>query len=789
MFITIGFIILFLIIFFVLRYFIKKYNLKLDIINTVNYRLFLISIPREFTSEEDKKRGVKEFVTIFSQLLEQLSHYKKDLVLEIAKPYNEQEIKFYCAVNRKDSDLFSKMVSSLYPFSQIEPVKDYTIFSPNGIVSAGFLKLKEHFVLPFRTFKEMQEDVLATIVNAFSRTAPNEGMALQIIIHPYANYKKTFEEVIKALKEGKSIKDVIVSPSKIIADSLKNAFNPIKETEEEEKNKSKQINENLIKIIEEKSHYFLFEGNIRLLASTDSKERSEELIDHLEESFNVCNNPLGNQFEFIKLKSPRYLKNLIYNFSFRKFNFREVTYLNSVELATIFHFPHPLINNSRIHWLKARSAPPPLNLPQEGIILGISKFEDKEVEVRIKDIDRRRHVYVVGQTGTGKTTLLKSSFVQDIKDGKGGAFIDPHGDAALEILGLIPQSRKDDVIYFNPGDPEYAMGLNMLDWDNHYTFQKTFVINELLEIVDKLYDLKQTGGPLFEQYFRYSLHLLLDDKARIHTLSDIVRVFNDEDFRNELLTNTPDPMVRAFWEKQATQLKGEWALPQMSAYIVSKLTPFLANDLVRPIVNQKKTTLNFRKIMDEGKILIINLSKGVLGDVNSYLIGMLLVAKLTMAAFSRQDIAEEERKDFYLYIDEFQNVTTDSIATIFSEARKYRLNLFVGHQYLAQLKEPILKAVFGNVGTIISFRVGNEDADILGKYFAPVFSASDVMNLDNFHAYIKLLIDGQVARPFSMRVLKPVQSDAVWAHQLESLSNQKYARPRAIIEQEIRQYY
>jgi len=248
-------------------------------------------------------------------------------------------------------------------------------------------------------------------------------------------------------------------------------------------------------------------------------------------------------------------------------------------------------------------------------------------------------------------------------------------------------------------------------------------------------------------------------------------------------------MVKSFWEKQAIELKGEWALPQMSAYIVSKLTPFLANDLVRPIVNQKKTTLNFRQIMDEGKILIVNLAKGILGDVNSYLMGMIIVAKLTMAAFSRQDLPEEQRRDFYLYIDEFQNVTTDSIATIFSEARKYRLDLFVGNQYLAQLKEEILKAVFGNVGTIIAFRVGNEDAEFLGKYFAPVFSASDLINLDNFNAYLKLLINGQVVRPFNIKLLKPIKSDLSWAKQLEQLSNQKYCRFRQEIEQEIRKYY
>ncbi|MGC8651449.1 MAG: type IV secretory system conjugative DNA transfer family protein, partial [Minisyncoccia bacterium] len=727
-------------------FFISKKLFHWSIQNSLNNQLFLVTVPREFSSEEERRKEIKDFILPFEQLIEQFSHYHKNVVLELVNAHGSEDICFYLAINKGDSNLLLKVISSLYPSAKIEASQDYTIFAPHSLVLGGILKLKQNFVLPLKNFLSTKEDSLATLLNAFSKTTKDEGMALQIIFQADSNKKdKILSQVRKNLLEGKSLKEALASPAFLIQSSLKKQL-PKDEKNKLEEQKPKVVDESLVKLVEEKSQYPLYSVNIRFLVSARNQERGEELFSHLKESFNSFYNPVGNDFIINTIKRGGSLRQLVYDFSFRRFRNDQSCSLNSVELATLYHLPHPFIDNARVKWLKARSAPPPLNLPQEGIILGMSLFEGLEKEVRIKNDDRRRHIYAVGQTGTGKTTLLKSSFLQDIAEGKGGAFIDPHGDAAFEILGLIPESRKDDVIYFNPGDPQYAMGLNMLDWDNHYTFQKTFVINELLEIVDKLYDLKQTGGPLFEQYFRYSLHLLLDDKAHIYTLSDIVRVFNDEDFRNELLTNTPDPMVRAFWEKQATQLKGDWALPQMSAYIVSKLTPFLANDLVRPIVNQKKTTLDFRKIMDEGKILIINLSKGVLGDVNSYLIGMLVVAKLTMAAFSRQDIAEDERKDFYLYIDEFQNVTTDSIATIFSEARKYHLNLFVGHQYLAQLKEPILKAVFGNVGTIISFRVGNEDADILGKYFAPVFSASDVMNLDNFYAYIKLLINGQVAR-------------------------------------------
>jgi len=772
-------------IFFVL----KKKIFHFEIKTSLNYQLFLISVPRDFASEEEKKKEIKDFISPFEQLIEKFSHYNKNIVLELVNPHDSEEIRFYLAINRKDTDLLTKISSSLFPFAKIEPIEDYTIFAPHGKTIGGILKLKESFVLPIKNFSSAKEDILATLLNVFSKTTKEEGMGLQIIFQADKTKKdKIFATVRKGLLEGQTLKEALAAPSTIIKDSFKKPLSQ-SEKDELEKQKPKIVDESLIKLVEEKSQYPLYNVNIRFLVSALTQERAEELFLHLKEACNAFYNPLGNDFLVNKIRAGRSLKQLTYDFSFRHFRNLQICSLNSLELATLYHLPHPLIDNSRVKWLKARFGSPPLNLPSEGVILGLSLFEGQEKSVKIKDEDRRRHIYVVGQTGTGKTTLLKSAFLQDIEQGKGATFIDPHGDAALDILGLIPVSRKDDVIYFNPGDPQYAMGMNILEWDNRYTFQKTFVINELLEIVDKLYDLKLTGGPLFEQYFRYSLHLLLDDKTDTHTLGDVVRVFNDADFRNKLLATTPDPMVKAFWEKQAIELKGEWALPQMSAYIVSKLTPFLANELVRPIVNQKKTTLDFRKIMDEGKILVVNLSKGVLGNINSYLMGMLVVAKLTMAAFSRQDIAEEERRDFYLYIDEFQNVTTDTINTIFSEARKYRLNLFVGHQYLAQLKEEILKAVFGNVGTILSFRVGNEDAEILAKYFAPVFSASDLINLDNFNAYLKLMIDGQTTRAFSLKLLKPQKPNYRLAQEIQVMSNHKYARLRSEIEKEIRQNY
>ena len=768
--------------------FIRKRFFHLEIKKSLNYQLFLITIPRDFPlpaagAEQKEQKTFVDFVSVFEQALESLSKYKKEFIFEIAVHNSSQEICFYVACLKKDMQFFEKTLSSLFPYAKIEPVDDYTIFSPEGKVVGSDFVLKEPFVLPIKTFKFFDQDPLSTVVNAFTKIIPQgEGAAFQIAIKPDTiGMKKKFTGIKKALLEGKSLNQAILKPSSLIKESLK------KESSEEQKPKS--VDENLIKLVDEKSQYPLFFLNARLLASAPTKERAEELLSHLEASFSSLSNPTGNSLAFRKMKTKRGLKQLVYDFSFRFFRRKKAVLLNSLEIATLFHFPHPFLENSRLKWLSARSAPVPLNLSKEGTVLGKNIFQREKKEVKILDEDRQRHIYIIGQTGTGKTSLMSNMFIQDIAAGKGVCFIDPHGDTAEYLMGLIPESRHEDVIYFNPGDFERSFGLNMLEWDKQYPFQKSFVTNELLEILDKLYDLKTVGGPVFEQYFRNALLLLLDDTEQIHTLNDVPRILINPDFRKSLLEKTSNPMVKEFWEKEAEKAGGELALANVAPYINSKLNPFLANDLVRPIISQKKSSIDFRKVMDEQKILIINLSKGLLGDINSYLLGMIIVGKLMMASFSRVDIPEEQRKDFYLYIDEFQNITTDSISTIFSEARKYRLNLTVANQFLSQLKEPILKSVFGNVGTIISFRIGNEDSEFLAKYFAPVFSAYDLINLDNFNAYIKLTIQGQVSRAFNIEINKPIDSDTKTLESLKELSSFKYARPRNEIEEEIRKGY
>ncbi|OGN09676.1 MAG: hypothetical protein A3C61_02720 [Candidatus Yanofskybacteria bacterium RIFCSPHIGHO2_02_FULL_39_10] len=424
------------------------------------------------------------------------------------------------------------------------------------------------------------------------------------------------------------------------------------------------------------------------------------------------------------------------------------------------------------------------------MILGKNIYRGEERLVRMLDADRSRHLYTIGQTGTGKTTLMKSMLRQDIENGKGICLIDPHGEFAEFVLSIIPKNRIEDVIYFDPGDIERPMGLNMLEIDPKHPEQKTRVIDELFGIFDKLYDLKTTGGPMFEKYFKNAALLLLDDyEHEIPTLADISRVMVNSQYRADKLSRETNPLVKEFWQLEAEKAGGEASLANMAPYISSKVTAFVFNEFLRPVINQKKSAFNFREVMDNQKILVINLSKGRIGDLNANLLGMVIVGKLLMAALSRVDIADEKmRKDFYLYIDEFQNFTTDSIGIILSEARKYHLDLILAHQFIKQLKEGTRDAVFGNVGSIVAFRIGPDDSEFMKNKFEPVFSPQDLMNIDNLNAYVNLLINGQTSRPFNIKLdttgVFGAGSSEI-GEGVKQMSRFKYGRPRDEIEKEI----
>ena len=538
----------------------------------------------------------------------------------------------------------------------------------------------------------------------------------------------------------------------------------------------------LVKSIDSKASKGGFRVNIRLLASASNQSRAEEILAHMENAFGQFENPEVNRF---RVKKRVRAKREVFHYIFRNFDDESAIFLNTEEVASIFHFPISTTETPKIKWLKSGASAPPINIPQEGVLLGFNDYRGTKTDIRITESDRRRHMYAIGQTGVGKSNFLQEMAKKDAAAGKGFCFIDPHGDAIEDILTAIPKERAEDVIIIDPADVARPIGINMLEYDPARPEQKTFVINEMIGIFDQLYDMKATGGPMFEQYMRNAMLLVMEHPESGSTLMEIPKVLADEDFRRLKLSHCTNPIVHDFWTKEAEKAGGEAALANMVPYITSKLTAFISNDMMRPIIAQQKSAIDFRAVMDEGKIVLINLSKGKIGEINARLLGMVIVGKILMAALSRVDIPEEERKDFYLYLDEFQNVTTTSIAQILSEARKYRLVLILAHQFIGQLKEEISKAVFGNVGSLVSFRVGPDDAEFLEKQFEPVFTANDLMNVDNYQCFVRLLMNNELTKPFNMKTYPPTSGNQEVANAFKELSRLRYGRDVAIVNKEI----
>ena len=783
--------------------FIRRLKNKGRITRALNMSLFLISLPKKIKKGEgETPKSEKEIISIMEQLYSSLSNIKetKDvfiygqphLVFEIATPEQGEEISFYLALPTRYENIIEKQIHGFYPEASIEKVEDYNIFNPEGTVAGAYLKLAKNYVLPFKTYQNLEIDPLNEIVNTLSKLKEKgEGAAIQIAFCPtLSKSQKIGQDVAKEMQKGKSFSQAISDKGgnfliQLIKDFRKSSKSSQKENQqlEEKQTVITPGQEEIIKALENKASKIGFNVNVRLLVSADSPTQAEQLLSHLEGAFVQFGSPNLNQLKSVCVKG-RALKKLIYNFSFRLFNKKQKMLLSTEELTSIFHFPTAGIETPKVKFLKAESASTPANLPKQGIILGKNVYRGVETEVRIQEDDRRRHLYVIGQTGTGKSVFMRNMIIQDIKNGKGVGVLDPHGDVE-KILGLIPKERIEDVVLVDPSDLERPLGLNMMDYDAKYPEQKTFAVNELMSIFDKLYDMKIAGGPMFEQYTRNALLLLMDDPSEKFTLMEVPKVMSDSDFRKRLLIKCKNIVVKDFWEKEAEKAGGEASLQNMVPYITSKFNVFIANDYMRPIIGQSETSLNFRQIMDEQKILLVNLSKGRLGDINSSLLGLIITGKILMAAFSRVDVPEEERKDFYLYMDEFQNFSTNSISTILSEARKYRLSLIAGHQFIGQLSEDIRKAVFGNVGSMVSFRVGAEDAEFLVKQFEPVFDANDLINIDNFNAYVKLMIDNQTSKPFNLAVYPPEKEDLEIAKSIKEISRLKYGRDRVVVEKEV----
>jgi len=682
------------------------------IVKELKMTLFEIVLP-EF-SKTDENQNIESSIAPMEQFYAgMLSIANKENLgyfsLEIAMSNDSDELVVYVSVPDDKVGLFEKQILSVFPEAIIKEKKDdFNIFKKDYIIKGSYASLWKKPFFGLKTYDNFSIDPMSVVLSSFSKLTNDEGAAIQIILDTQKNsFNYKFQKGIKKLQAGKSVGEVF-GKNFFLLDIILGVINFFvgSKDKNKENNLEKQIDQNAIDNVQEKISQPILPVNIRVVVSAENEARAGLILNEIESSFNQFENSQGNKIVFTELFKGK-LKKFLHNFSFRIFDKKFSIPLNLKELSTIFHFPSSEIKSTDIlkqsHYATSSA---PIRVDRKGVLLGVNKHRGTEEKVYLGEDDRLRHFYVIGQTGTGKTTLLKNMIYQDIVNGEGVCMIDPHGMDIEDILGTIPEERYEDVIYFDPSDVSRPMALNMLEYDLNHPEQKTFVVNEMLSIFNKLFDMKTAGGPMFEQYFRQAVLLTIDHPESGNTLADVSKVLYDESFREMKLSNCKNQSVVQFWREVAEKAGGEASLQNIVPYITSKFDVFLSNDIMGPIVTQSKSSFDFRDIMDNKKILLINLSKGKLGEINSNLIGLIIVGKILMSALSRTDLSADKMNPFYLYIDEFQNVTTDSISTILSEARKYKLSLNVAHQFIKQLDEGIKDSVFGNVGSMAVFRVG-----------------------------------------------------------------------------------
>lgn len=758
--------------------------------------LLEVSVPRDVVRQEEQSKNLQEQLGSALQFLRSLASLAQEdwrrklkgegisWTFELAV-HPEGEIVFYLAVPRQLRSYFEEQIAAAYPRAEIKRVPDYTIFESGRVVRAARLQLRRPAYLPCKDYRLHTADPLLALLAALSKVRRGDGAIFQLVVQPAGvGERRRGLAAVRAVAEGRERSVVKAGEwghrmGRWLGEFWQVAAGRTQKEGMAEKPPPRlpPAEEELMKRVEEKAgeHQYYVSGRV-VVASRDVSEAAAQLA-AIKDALAVYNDVRLNGIILRETSNPQFFRNLIFRLPSRMYRM----VLGESELVSLFHLPLPGTDIPRLRWRRSRQVAAPEELPRTGMLyLGENVFRGERRPVYLARDDRRRHVYVLGQTGTGKTTLFMNMIVQDIQQGEGVGVIDPHGDLAETLLRHIPSERMDDVIYFDPRDTARPLGLNMLEAST--PAQKDLVVQEAILIIEKLATRlnPEAIGPMFEHYLRNALLALIDDPQA--TLVDVPRLFTDENFRAFIVRRVRDPVVRNFWEQEYPQARQGQQAADMLSYVISKLGRFIGNETIRHIIGQPRSAFDFRKVIDEGKILLANLSKGSLGDISSDLLGFILVSRLQIAAMGRSDLPEEKRRDFYLYLDEFQNFTTDTIATILSEARKYRLNLNLTHQFVSQLEEKIRNAVIGNVGTIIVFRIGADDVELMEKQFAPVFESYDLLNLERFTAYIKMLVRNQPLRPFSLVTPKPLPPGSEQrAEQLRNMSRSRYGKPRAAV--------
>lgn len=793
------------------RHFIRK---TADKNRTLNMVFLKLVVPKKESKEDREEeqsasssgRDFKETVGVAAQLFESLhsihggklkNHFIGEDYLSLEYAAIENQIHFYVVAPRELKSLIEKQVTAYYPDAYVDQVEDYNIFTEGSKAAATTLQLSKDYIYPFKTYENLNTDPLNNLTNALSKLGYDDGAAIQIVVRPKKNgWQKRGREEAKNIFSQKKKVSFSWNPLSWIAGLfeilIRGEIGGQGSDSPADTGRTTPMTDEEVKALEQKNAKVGYETVIRVVTSSPTEREARGHLSNIVSAFAQYNTPHANGFALPKIQSER---SVIRSFILRSMSRgigqtlrRHFDILSADEVASLFHLPNIRFNKApTIAWQNYKVAPAPHNIPGEGLLLGHNVYRGEKKEIRIKREDRFRHFYVIGQTGTGKSSILQVMIRQDLQNGDGLAVVDPHGSLIEDILPFIPRERADDVIYFNPADLERPMGLNLLEGDSWE--EKEYVALEAMNIMVKLFN-EEIFGPRIQDYFRNGCLTLMSDPEG-GAITDIVRLFTDDDFQKLKVEHVKNPIVRSFWEHQMAKT-GAREKQEMIPYFAAKFGQFVTNSLMRNIIGQAKSAFSFADVMNQGKILLINLSKGDVGEVNSKLLGMIVVAKLQMAALARQKLSKEERRDFFLYIDEFQNYVTDSIEVILSEARKYRLGLNMAHQYIAQLegddgKSKVKDAVFGNVGSMMSYKIGAQDAEYMAKEFAPVFSDQDLINIDKYKAVMKLSIDTQPSKPFSIIPVNPYleKGDYEAAEAFKQLSRLKYGRDREFVEREI----
>lgn len=777
----------------VLAYLTWRNNRIIDAVKSTDSVLLILEIPK--ANDKQELAAEQLFASLHGilrdkQELKLNGGVQEHLSFEIASVNGQ--IRFYVWVPKNLRSFVEGQIYAQYPTVQInEADEDYVVHErDHSVVYTSEITLTDNEALPIKTFQNFEVDPLAGITGTLAKLDSGEEVWVQIIARPVADeWHKKSEQWIKSTKNGNPLGFLSGGGSlnfRWLAEVLEALWKPPESTagtpaagkELSDRDKTR------IAEAEKKAAKLGYQVKLRIAYLGESQTNAKLQMQAIVGTFKQFNSTNLNGF---KMSSPSFAKDDLMFYKARSFADRGFI-LNIEELASVFHLPHTNVETPNIVWASSKTAEPPAKLPvitgndaiDENIsAFGLTNFRGINHQFGMLRYDRSRHVYIIGQTGAGKSGLLELFALSDVFHGQGYAIIDPHGDFAINNMKFIPGSRLDDVVYFNPADTAYPLGFNPLEVYN--PSQKTNISSEVIGVLKRMFG--ESWGPRLEYILRYTILALLDRPST--TMLDITRMLTDKKFRKETLDYCQDTVVLNFWKVEFASWNDKF-VAEAIAPVLNKVGAFTANPVIRNIIGQPKSTFNIRQIMDEGKILVVNLSKGLIGEDNAAILGSFIVTKIQLAAMSRQDIPDiKDRRPFYLYVDEFQNFATDSFATILSEARKYGLNLTVANQYISQMSETVRDAVFGNVGTMISFRVSADDSPILAKQFEPQFEPNDLLQMHNRHFIINMVINGEKAPAFSATTLTLPPQQADNTSRIIENTRRGYSRPRAEVETEI----